>query len=104
MTDSSTIVINEGDNVGLAIKDLKAGDTVALKIGNNIRSVTIKEDIKFMHKFAIADIKAGDKVMKYGQVIGGATKDIATGEHVHTHKLKSLRGQFGKKKAGGTRE
>jgi predicted RecA/RadA family phage recombinase len=102
MTNSaSAILINEGDNVGLAIKDLKAGDTVTLKIGNTESTVTLREDIKFMHKFALKDIKAGDKIMKYGQVVGGATHDIATGEHVHTHNLKSLRGQFSRKKAGG---
>ncbi len=96
---ASAILIDENDNVGLAIKELKAGDKVTLKMQNNISSVTLKEDVPFMHKFAIKDIKSGDKITKYGQVIGGATQDIAAGEHVHTHNIKSLRGQFSKKKA-----
>ena len=94
---ASAIVIDEHDNVGLAIKDLMAGDNVILKTGNGEKSVTLKNDIKFLHKFALCDIKAGDKILKYGQVIGGATQAIAAGEHVHTHNIKSLRGQFFKK-------
>ena len=35
----------------------------------------------------------GEKVIEYGDVIGSATKDISTGEHVHVHNLKSLRWQ-----------
>ena len=94
---ASAILIDENDNVGLAIKELKAGDNVILKTGNGEKSVTLKDDIKFLHKFALCDIKTGDKILKYGQVIGGATQDIAAGEHVHTHNIKSLRGQFSKR-------
>jgi hypothetical protein len=94
---ASAIVIDEHDNVGLAITELKAGDVVTLKNGNSEKSVTLKNDIKFLHKFALCDIKTGDKILKYGQVIGGATQAIAAGEHVHTHNIKSLRGQFIKK-------
>lgn len=41
------------------------------------------------HKFALRDIKAGEKVKKYGYPIGRATKDIKKGEWVHSHNLKS---------------
>ena len=41
------------------------------------------------HKYARVPIKAGDAVIKYGEVIGIATADIAVGEHVHTHNLKT---------------
>jgi len=99
MTDNKAIVINEADNVGLAVKDLKMGDSIAISFDGTERTVTLKDDIKFLHKFALTDIKAGDKILKYGQVIGGATRDIAVGEHVHTHNIKSLRGQYSRGKA-----
>lgn len=99
MTDNKAIVINEADNVGLAVKDLKTGDSIAISVDGTERTVTLKDDIKFLHKFALSDIKSGDKILKYGQVIGGATRDIAAGEHVHTHNIKSLRGQFSRNKA-----
>ena len=39
------------------------------------------------HKYALSPIKKGEFVIKYGNPIGRATKDIAVGEHVHTHNL-----------------
>jgi altronate dehydratase small subunit len=104
MTDNKAIVINKADNVGLAVKDLKAGDIVIVMAGKTEKSIMLKDDIKFLHKFALTDIKSGDKILKYGQVIGGATRDIAAGEHVHTHNIKSLRGQFSRNKARSERK
>ena len=37
------------------------------------------------HKIAREDIPQGADVLKFGQVIGFATKPIAAGEHVHSH-------------------
>jgi urease beta subunit len=36
-------------------------------------------------------MKEGDKVIKYGAVIGQATRPIRVGDHVHVHNMKSLR-------------
>lgn len=47
----------------------------------------VRVDLKSGHKYALADIKAGDDVIKYGNPIGHATVDIKSGEHVHTHNL-----------------
>ena len=41
------------------------------------------------HKYALVSIKAGENVIKYGSPIGHATMDIAAGEHVHTHNVKT---------------
>jgi (2R)-sulfolactate sulfo-lyase subunit alpha len=43
------------------------------------------------HKIALTDIKKGATVWKYGQDIGKAVADIAKGEHVHVHNLKTKR-------------
>ncbi len=45
--------------------------------------------LKNGHKYARANIKKGEKVIKYGFPIGTATADIAEGEHVHSHNLKT---------------
>jgi len=42
------------------------------------------------HKFALAPIRKGETVIKYGMPIGFAAQDIEAGEHVHTHNLKTL--------------
>ena len=41
------------------------------------------------HKYALCPIKAGENVIKYGSPIGHAICDIAVGEHVHTHNVKT---------------
>lgn len=37
------------------------------------------------HKYALCGIKEGENIIKYGFPIGHATRDIAKGEHIHTH-------------------
>ena len=34
-----------------------------------------------------------DDIRKYGQVVGRATADIRTGDHVHVHNVEALRGR-----------
>ena len=41
------------------------------------------------HKYAIRPIGKGENVIKYGNPIGHATEDIAVGDHVHTHNVKT---------------
>ncbi|MGI6255805.1 MAG: UxaA family hydrolase [Acutalibacter sp.] len=41
------------------------------------------------HKFALVPIQKGEFVIKYGEIIGRATRDIQPGEWVHTHNLRS---------------
>lgn len=41
------------------------------------------------HKYALCKIMAGENVIKYGSPIGHAICDIAVGEHVHTHNVKT---------------
>lgn len=75
----NTIVISPLDSVAVAL--------VPLKKGEEHEGVTLLEDIEKGHKFALKPIKTGEKVIKYGEVIGRATKDIAVGEHIHSHNM-----------------
>lgn len=63
------IIINGKDNVGVELK------------GN--------DQIPAGHKYALTDVKKGEPIIKYGEIIGRATKDIKKGEWVHTHNVKS---------------
>lgn len=63
------VIINDADNVGVCL--------------------TESGNIPAGHKFALKDIKKGETVIKYGQVIGRATTDIKSGDWVHTHNVKS---------------
>ena len=46
-------------------------------------------DIPAGHKIALRPIAAGEAVIKYGDPFGMATRDIAHGEHVHSHNLRT---------------
>lgn len=74
-----TIVISPADSVGVAL--------VPLKKGEEAEGVVLAQDIDKGHKFALKAIKSGEKVIKYGEVIGKATKDIKPGEHIHSHNM-----------------
>ena len=76
-----SIVILPGDSVGVCL--------VPLKKGEQAENIILKEDIDRGHKFALKSIKNGEKIIKYGEVIGRAVCDIMPGEHVHTHNMKT---------------
>lgn len=52
-------------------------------------TLTGTDTIPAGHKLALCPIAAGEYVIKYGQVIGRATQDIAPGDWVHTHNVAS---------------
>lgn len=76
-------------NRALRLSDL---DDVAVMIepaprGSQILGVTALDDIPAGHKMALRPVSAGSLLHKYGQVIGVAMRNIAAGEHVHSHNL-----------------
>ncbi|MGM0901266.1 MAG: UxaA family hydrolase [Bacillota bacterium] len=79
------IQLNENDNVVVALKDLQAGQTIAVQG----KEIELKEEIKRGHKVAIKDIAVNENVVKYGYPIGHAIQEIGVGEHVHTHNTKT---------------
>ena len=83
----SLLVINEKDNVAVALLDLRSGDILKLPVG---RELTTTKDIPYGHKVALVDIPEGESVIKYGETIGLTTRDIVRGEWVHTHNMGSV--------------
>ncbi len=75
------IKIHNDDNVAVALTELVSGEEAA--------GVTLLENIGRGHKFAIAPIAEGAKIVKYGMPIGTAKCDIKPGEFVHTHNLRT---------------
>ncbi|SBW02063.1 SAF domain protein [uncultured Alphaproteobacteria bacterium] len=87
------IAIKDGDNVATALRDLKAGETALVGIGDAAATVTMAGAVEFGHKLALVAIRRGEDILKYGEVIGRATEDIPRGAHVHVHNIESLRGR-----------
>jgi len=79
------IKIHSEDNVAVLLCPVNAGQTLAVCDV----SITSSADIPFGHKIALADISEGSEIIKYGAPIGTATTFIKTGEHVHTHNVKT---------------
>ena len=46
-------------------------------------------ELRLGAKIALRPIAAGDPVLKFGEPIGTASADIAAGEYVHVHNLRS---------------
>lgn len=81
------------DNVATAIADIPSGTDVTINVeGVRIQIHTIQR-IPFGHKIAVRRIALGENLVKYGEVIGIASKEIGVGEHVHIHNVESKRGR-----------
>ncbi len=89
---SRAIVLNVADNVATLIDSGRAAEPCRLQ-GEASQLLTITSDIPFGHKVCVRDLAAGAEVLKYGQVIGRASRAIRAGEHVHTHKVEAARGR-----------
>ncbi|MBN2123253.1 MAG: UxaA family hydrolase [Deltaproteobacteria bacterium] len=88
-----SIVIKEKDNVATALRDLAPKEKITLGIEERRKGFIVEEPVPFGHKFAVKAIVKGEYILKYGEVIGRATKDIAPGSHAHIHNIESLRGR-----------
>ena len=84
-SDPRLLLLDSHDNVLVARARLRAGEIVEV---SGI-SVHVPADIPLGHKVARLDIAPGAKVTKYGAPIGSATAFIRTGDHAHTHNIKS---------------
>ena len=83
--DSRVILLAPEDNCVAVAATLPAGTQLML---DGVQ-VTIPAEIGIGHKLARRDIAPGEKILKYGAIIGSASRAIARGEHVHLHNLVS---------------
>ena len=79
------IQIHPRDNVAVALEDLKKGTQVEI---NGVK-IDLQDDVARGHKLALVEIGEGSQIVKYGNVIGLATKDITPGSWVHVHNVKT---------------
>jgi (2R)-sulfolactate sulfo-lyase subunit alpha len=92
--DHRFLIHEPGDSVGVAVAEIKAGEEITgTFLHDHSPSVvlTARQDIPLGHKIALAAVAAKGHVLKYGLVIGAATKAITPGDHVHVHNLRSGR-------------
>jgi altronate hydrolase len=81
--DDFALRLRDNDDVAVLKRTLKAGTELA----NGKLLLAAADTIPAGHKIALRHVGRGAPVRKYGQIIGFASRDIAPGEHVHTHNL-----------------
>src|SRR5260221_13101221 len=81
---SVAIHLRPNDNIAVAAKSIPGGTELHFED----RTIALPGPVRLGHKFAVQPIKEGDAVLKYGQIIGFASRDIGIGEHVHTQNVK----------------
>lgn len=81
------------DNVATLLTKTTEGEEVEVvsQEGLIIDKVRTLERIPFGHKIALVELARDERIIKYGEAIGIASKDIKRGEWVHTHNIESLR-------------
>ena len=84
---TNAILLDIKDNVATCTTSARQGDTIKILGGGEIICV---EDIPIWHKVALRTIGKGDKVFKYGEVIGEASVDIAAGARVSHENIFSV--------------
>ena len=90
---NNTIIIKNIDNVGNAVEDIAAGSNSVYLLSGEVFTLQALEDIPFGYKIALKGISLGGDIIKYGEVIGRASKEIAPGELVHVHNVEGCRGR-----------
>jgi altronate hydrolase len=73
------------DNVAVALRPLKAGETVTL----DGAAIVIRRNLAVGHKFAARAIAKGEILVKYSCPIGTAICAIAPGEYLHAHNVET---------------
>ncbi|MEM1045397.1 MAG: UxaA family hydrolase [Pseudomonadota bacterium] len=94
MSAPHLLVHDKADNVGVVvIEGLTAGTDMLCVVteDNSDFRLTANADIPIGHKVALKDLAEGDTVVKYGEDIGKMVGPAGTGDHVHTHNLKTKR-------------
>ncbi len=86
----SVLQVHPGDNVIVALRDLKKGEEVQL----NGSAYTLQDNIGAKHKFFKHDMQQGDKIIMYGVLVGKAQNFIPGGGLMTTENVKHAADPF----------
>ncbi len=88
------LVHDHKDSVGVVVVEGLAAGTdmlVCVTHDNSTFRLKTENDVPIGHKIALADMKQGDTVFKYGEDIGKMIADCKKGTHLHIHNCKTKR-------------
>ncbi|HLP38926.1 altronate dehydratase family protein [Lacibacter sp.] len=78
------------DNVLVALKDLKQGETINFQS----ESIILTEDIAGKHKIFMQDMQPGEKIIMYGVTVGTIAQPVAKGARMSTENTKHATDKF----------
>ncbi len=82
--DTVAVVVVEGVKAGMELQGW-------IMDADQMTHVVARQDIPIGHKVALAAMKPGDTVWKYGIDMGKVVAPIQAGEHAHVHNIKTKR-------------
>jgi len=86
---SSAFQVHATDNVATLLGEAAAGAPLAIIGPAQPTQLAARENISLGHKVALVAIPEGAPIVKFGVVIGIATRPIEPGEWVHLHNCRS---------------
>ena len=75
----NALMMDVKDNVVTCVADVKEGETVTYRKGEELCSIVAKEAIPYCHKILISDVDEGDEIIKYGESLGKTSEAIKKG-------------------------
>lgn len=87
------IYVNEKDNLVICVRFLVKGEKVLI----DGKFYIVNDNIFVFYKMVIEDVKKGDVVYKYGEIIGIVIVDIKIGDYVYVYNIESICGCGDKK-------
>jgi len=87
----NALKLDEKDNVAVVLETLKVGESIYVQ--DETKRISVSKTISYGHKVALDLIREGQEVIKYGECMGIATKDITIGDHVHVSNVRGLSDQ-----------
>lgn len=79
------------DTVATALQDLQVKMTLPVHSQGEEIHITIKEPIPYGFKFSLVQIYTGERIIKFGEPMGQATREIPPGSLVHVQNVEGLR-------------
>ncbi|MBM7570318.1 UxaA family hydrolase [Aquibacillus albus] len=87
------VLLGELDSVAVALDNIPSGADVNIAYKSIKKTIKMIDSIEFGDKFAVRYMNQGDPIIKYGEIIGTATRPIKQGEHVHGQNFEGTRGR-----------
>ena len=98
MPGPQTLVLHDADNIAVTLRKISQGESL------ESFDFAANQNIPSGHKIAVRNIASGEEIIKYGNVIGLASQNISSGDHVHTQNVAMTESQRNKVYANNLRE